>query len=103
MVISRLKVKGFMATLNVTIKLYGLIGGSATKVRVIQSYEPGSTIEDVWQRLRSEANPEDKIAVLDQRILLGLINGTPIVYLNGWETCLADGDMVTFMIKTAGG
>jgi molybdopterin converting factor small subunit len=92
-----------MAALNVKIKLYGLFGGSATKTRLIQSHEPGSTIEDVWQRLRSEAKPEDKIAVIDRRILLALINGTPIQYLNGWDTCLAEGDQITLMIKTAGG
>lgn len=92
-----------MTALKVKIKLYGLIGGSATKTRLIQSHTPGSTIEDIWQKLHSESNPEDKIVFVDRQILLVLINGTPIDYLDGWETRLADDDQITFMIKTAGG
>lgn len=92
-----------MAGLNVNIKLFGLKGSSSHKTRLIQSFEPGSTIIDVWERLRNEANPDEKIASVDKRVLLVLINGTPIVYLDGWETCLVDGDQITFMVKTAGG
>jgi molybdopterin converting factor small subunit len=77
--------------------------GSSTKTKIFQSLEPGATIEDVWEELRSYSKPDETISKIDRRILLALINGTPIVYLDGWYTHLSDGDQITFMIKTAGG
>ncbi len=92
-----------MPAFDVKIKLFGLKGSSSSKTQLTESVENGTTIDDVWLKLRSEANPDDKIATIDRRILLALINGTPIAYLNGWETSLVDGDQITFLIKTAGG
>jgi hypothetical protein len=88
---------------QVTIQLFGLVGGSATKTRLSQPCEPDTTVQDIWQRLQREAHPEDRIATVDPAVLLVLVNGHPIDYLDGWETHVVESDVVTYMIKAAGG
>lgn len=88
---------------QVTIHLFGLVGGSANKTRLSQPCEPGTTVQDIWQRLQSEAQPEDRIATIDSDVILVLVNGHPIDYLDGWKTRVSKDDVVTYMIKVAGG
>ena len=88
---------------QVTIQLFGLVGGSATKTRLCKPCELGTTVQDIWLRLQRDAHPEDRITTVDPDVLLVLVNGHPIDYLDGWETQVAEDDVVTYMIKAAGG
>ena len=88
---------------QVHLRLFGLGKGAASRAHLTQSIEPGTTVSTLWEVLRRESGPGDKMATIDREGLLVLVNGRPIRFLAGWETQLADNDSISFMPKAFGG
>lgn len=88
---------------EVQITLFGLRGGHASRTRLTERVSPDATVWDILLRLREAARPDERLATLDPEALLVLVNGQPINYLDGWETCVSPGDEITYMIKASGG
>ena len=88
---------------QVHLRLFGLGRGAASKAHLTQSIEPGTTVSTLWEGLRRDADPGDRLATIDREGLLVLVNGRPIGFLAGWETRVADNDSVSFMPKAFGG
>ena len=87
----------------VDLRLFGLGKGDAGRVHLTLPIEPGTTVSTLWEGLRRNADPGDKLATIDREGLLVLVNGRPIGFLAGWETRVADNDSVSFMPKAFGG
>jgi molybdopterin converting factor small subunit len=88
---------------QVYLRLFGLGKGAASKAHLTQAIGPGTTISTLWEGLRRDAEPGDRLATIDREGLLVLVNGQPIRFLAGWETQVADNDSVSFMPKAFGG
>jgi molybdopterin converting factor small subunit len=88
---------------QVNLRLFGLGKGDASRVHLIQSIEPGTTVHTLWERLRRESGPGEKLATIEREALLVLVNGHPIRLLAGWDTQVSDDDSVSFMPKAFGG
>jgi molybdopterin converting factor small subunit len=88
---------------QVHLRLFGLGKGAASKAHLTQAIEPGTTVSTLWEGLRRDSGPGDKLATIDREGLLVLVNGRPIRFLAGWETEVADNDSVSFMPKAFGG
>ncbi len=88
---------------QVTVILFGLKGGHASKTRLTEPVGSDTTVGDILLRLRGAARPGERLATVDPEALLVLVNGQPINYLDGWETCVRPGDEITYMLKAAGG
>jgi molybdopterin converting factor small subunit len=63
----------------------------------------GLTVGRVWGDLQKTADARAPLASLQRDAVLALVNGAPIQRLAGWDTPLAAGDTVTFMVKAFGG
>jgi molybdopterin converting factor small subunit len=88
---------------QVHLRLFGLGKGAASKARLTQALEPGTTVKTLWEDLRRDSGPGDNMATIDREGLLVLVNGRPIRFLAGWETQVVDNDSVSFMPKAFGG
>jgi molybdopterin converting factor small subunit len=88
---------------QVHLRLFGLGKGAASKVHLTQAIEPGTTVSTLWDGLRRDSDPGDRLATIDRAGLLALVNGRPIGLLAGWETQVTDNDSVSFMPKAFGG
>jgi len=66
-------------------------------------FVPGLTVGKVWSELQKASEPRSSMASIQRDMVLALVNGMPIQRLAGWETALAVGDTVTFMVKAFGG
>jgi molybdopterin converting factor small subunit len=88
---------------QVNLRLFGLGKGAASKTHLTQTLEPGTTVSTLWEGLRRDADPGDRLATIDREALLVLVNGRPIGFLAGWETQVANNDSVSFMPKAFGG
>jgi molybdopterin converting factor small subunit len=66
-------------------------------------FSPGLTVGKVWSELQHAAEPHTPLASLQRDLVHALVNGLPIQRLAGWETPLAMGDTLTFMVMAAGG
>jgi molybdopterin converting factor small subunit len=90
-----------MAT--VIIRLFGFgsrASGYETETRVISE---GTTIRELWENLRTSANPESLLAHMEEKKVWVLINGRHFNQAEKWQTPLTDGDTVTFMVYAMGG
>jgi molybdopterin converting factor small subunit len=88
---------------KVHLRLFGLDRGDASRVHLTKTIAPGTTIDALWEDLRGASGPGEKLATIDRRGMLVLVNGRPIRFLAGWETPVADDDTVSFMPKAFGG
>lgn len=88
---------------QVQLRLFGLGKGDASRVHLIQAIEPGTTVDTLWETLRSESGPGEKLVTMEREALLVLVNGRPIRLLSGWDTQVSDNDSVSFMPKAFGG
>lgn len=68
-----------------------------------RTLECGTTISVLWESLRHEASPEEKLATIDPKGMLALLNGRPLRSLAEWDTQLSDNDTVVYMPKAFGG
>ena len=91
------------ASINLSIRLFGMRGKDAGMNLLPETVQIGSSVQDIWSSLQSEADPDERLATVPSEALLVLVNGSPIEYGDGWETILNEGDEVTYMIKTSGG
>lgn len=88
---------------EVHLKLFGLGKGDASRAHLTLTIEPGTTIKVLWEGLRRESGPGERLATIDRRGMLVLVNGRQIRLLSGWDTTVDDGDTVSFMPKAFGG
>lgn len=88
---------------EVRVLLFGLKDGAAGKTQLAESISPGTTVEDLWLRLKSLDQSDGRIATVDRAALLVLVNGQPIDYLDGWKTQLAENDQITYLRRAVGG
>jgi len=85
------------------VRLFGFgsrASGYETKTRVIPE---GATIRELWEDMRTSANPDSLLARIEGKKVWVLINGLHFNQAKKWETLLADGDTVTFMVYAMGG
>jgi molybdopterin converting factor small subunit len=66
-------------------------------------FSDGLTVGKVWGQLQKASAPRAPLASLQRDMVLALVNGAPVQRLAGWDTPLAAGDTVTFMVKAFGG
>jgi len=88
---------------RITLRLFGLGKGDASKETLTRTIEPGTTVAGLWESLRRQARPGEKLTVIDARGLLALVNGRPLRTLEEWNTEVVDGDTVVYMPKAFGG
>jgi molybdopterin converting factor small subunit len=88
---------------QVTLRLFGLGKGDASTVHLTRTIEPGTTISVLWESLRGEAPPGGKLATIDPKGVLALLNGRPLRSLAEWDTQVSDDDTVVYMPKAFGG
>jgi molybdopterin converting factor small subunit len=88
---------------KVRVLLFGLNGEAAGKTQMTQSAKSGTTVEDLWLQLQGTELPNGRIAAVNRAVLLVLVNGQPIDYLEGWKTKLHHKDQITYMRRTVGG
>ena len=88
---------------EVKIRCFGLRRSAAQPTRLRQTLGGPTTVGQLWQRLLESGEVGGELGRVDREALLVLINGRPIHMLRGWNTPLADGDEVTFMLQVAGG
>jgi molybdopterin converting factor small subunit len=90
-----------MAT--VTVRLFGFGPRASeyeTETRLIAE---GATIRELWEDMRKSAMPESLLARIEEKKVWVLINGRHFNQAEKWETPLAEGDTVTFMVYAMGG
>lgn len=93
-----------MAQSGIRLRLFGLRGTRMNKIDEQPfPYTPDLTVGGVWSELQRQAEPHSQLARLQRDMVLALRNGEPIHRLAGWDTPLADGDTLTFMVKAFGG
>ncbi len=90
---------------GIRLRLFGLSLGHGARIEEqVRPYTSGLTVGRLWADLQQRADPHAPMASLQREMVLALVNGTPIQRLEGgWDTPLADGDTVTFMVKAFGG
>lgn len=90
---------------GIRLRLFGLNQGRSARIEEqAWPYTPGLTVGGLWADLQQRADPHAPMASLQREMVLALVNGMPIQRLEGgWDTPLAEGDTVTFMVKAFGG
>jgi molybdopterin converting factor small subunit len=89
---------------GVRLRLFGLRAARMNRIEEEPfPFSPGLTVAGVWTELQQGCEPKSPMASLQRDMVLALVNGAPIQRLNGWETPLANGDTLTFMVKAFGG
>jgi hypothetical protein len=63
----------------------------------------GTTVADVWERVRSSAGEPDRLARLDEERVSTLVNGKLIRQPERGQTVLVERDKLTFMVLATGG
>jgi molybdopterin converting factor small subunit len=82
--------------------------GVEVKLKQETQLEPVSPLlKDVLRTLKDQDRGQlkrfinDDLSPVDCSVIL--VNGRNILSLNGWETCIHEGDELTFMVPVAGG
>jgi len=90
---------------KVRLRLFGLRGPKMGRIdEETFPLSPNLTVGKVWSELQRASDLHAPLASLPRDMVLALVNGTPVQRLaEGWDTCLVDGDTVTFMVKAFGG
>ena len=88
---------------QVIVRLFGLRDGHSRLNKFSEVIGSETTVQDLWSRIQSTAKPGERLATVDPKALLVLVNGRPVHLLGGWQARLNDRDEVTFMLKVAGG
>ncbi len=91
------------ARVEVQVRLFGLGKSAASQVDLARLLEVGATVATLWELLRTEAQPGDRLATMPREGLLALLNGRPLRTLAEWDVAAGDGDTVVFMPKAFGG
>jgi sulfur carrier protein ThiS len=63
----------------------------------------GTTVADVWERVRASAGEHDHLARLDEERVSVLLNGKLIHYPEREQTELEERDKLTLMVLATGG
>ncbi|RPI49325.1 MAG: hypothetical protein EHM56_12540 [Chloroflexi bacterium] len=88
---------------QVVVRLFGLGEGDASRKTLTRTVEPGTTIQMLWDSLRREAGPSDKLRTVEREGLLVLVNGRPIRREAEWQMTVSEDDTVSYMPKAFGG
>ncbi len=88
---------------QVVVRLFGLGEGDASHNTLTRTVEPGTTVQMLWDGLRREAGPRDKLRTIERDALLVLLNGRPIRGEAEWQRAVAEDDTVSYMPKAFGG
>jgi len=89
---------------GVRVRLFGLRAARMSRIEEEPfPFSAGLTVAAVWSELQKGSEPKSPMASLQRDMVLALVNGAPIQRLDGWETPLANGDTLTFMVKAFGG
>jgi molybdopterin converting factor small subunit len=88
---------------KVWVRLFGLGKGAASQLHLTRLVGPGATVTALWEGLRTEAQPGDRLASIPREGLLALLNGRPLRTLAEWDAAIGEGDTVVFMPKAFGG
>lgn len=91
--------------MEIRLRLFGLRQSNSSRVEEERiTCATGTTVGRLWADLQRQADAGAPLASLQQEMVLALVNGAPVQRLEqGWDTPLADGDTVTFMVKAFGG
>ena len=89
---------------GIRLRLFGLRGSRMNRIEEETfPFSSDLTVVKVWGELQRTSAPDSTLASLQRDLVLALVNGAPVQRLAGWETRLAAGDTVTFMVKAFGG
>ncbi len=90
---------------EIRLRLFGLRHSRSSRIEEERrTCQLGTTVGQLWADLQRGADAGTPLASLQRDMVLALVNGAPIQRLDkGWETPLAEGDTVTFMVKAFGG
>jgi hypothetical protein len=70
---------------NVRVRLFGLGKSAASRVDLARLLEEGTTVAALWEELRAEARPGDRLATMPSEGLLALLNGRPLRTRAEWD------------------
>jgi molybdopterin converting factor small subunit len=88
----------------VKLRLFGLRGARMNRFEEQGfPFSTGLTVALVWSELQRTADPHTVLASLPRHAAHAFVNGLPIQRRDGWDTPLAAGDTVTYMVMAAGG
>ncbi len=87
---------------NVTVRLLGGMGLPVPRQVVQATLPAGATVRDLVARLEVELGVDDLAARLAEHCLLA-VDGTEIGHLDGWETVLPPGAVVSIVPAMVGG
>ena len=88
---------------TVTVHFFGFgtrASGYETETRGIA--EP-ATIRELWEDLRDSAKPGSVLAQIEEKKVWVLVNGRHFNQTGKWQTPIAGGDIITFMVYAMGG
>jgi molybdopterin converting factor small subunit len=88
---------------QLTVRLFGLRKNDAGWESHTRTLEPGMTVSALWENLRREAQPGEKLFTIDAKGMLALLNGRALRSLTEWDTEVSENDTVTYMPKAFGG
>lgn len=89
---------------HVKLRLFGLRGSRMNRFEEQGfPFTSGLTVGQVWSELQRTAEPRTVLARLPRHAAHAFVNGVPIQRRASWDTPLAAGDTVTYMVMAAGG
>lgn len=90
--------------MRIRLRLFGLRRPGGRMEEEPLTLGSGTTVGQLWTDLQRKADAGAPLASLQRDMVLALVNGAPVQRLEqGWDTPLAEGDTVTFMVKAFGG
>lgn len=87
---------------NVTVRLLGGMGLPVARQVIEVALPVGATVRDLIAHLEAELGVDDLAARLAEHCLVA-VNGTEIGHLDGWETELLPGAIVSIVPAMVGG
>ncbi len=87
---------------EIILRLFGFIRASQFDSET-RTLAQGITVRDLWEDLRSAAEPDSLLAKLPPEKVLALLNGHPLNRPEKWDQVVTDGDTITYMVLALGG
>lgn len=88
---------------HISLRFFGL-GSRASGSHLETRFVPeGTTIQELWESVRSSADDHDFLARMNERQVSILLNGKLIRRAEGLQSVLGQEDVVTFMVLVTGG
>lgn len=88
---------------QVRVRFFGFSGKASGFETRVEDVTDGTSLGQLWERLRGSAAPDDLLARIDEGQVSFIRNGELVSHENVEETPLDEGDAVTLMVLAIGG